>query len=543
MSQISYRANLASKSFPLISKFQGHTIIVDGNDQVYTRYGSPSERMRDVNTPQVYYMHNVLPTVEGYQAQTFFRESNLNYLGQTLDTLPYGSAGVIGNFGELFPFMNGNGGNNQIIHLMPGTQSDTNLYVKGISGAAYDLVTGTASTRIGQVSVCTVNGRSFIFTAGSPGALGEWNGSTNQSNTATAAGLNLTTTKGILSSFGYLIAFSSNSVAWSSVTDPLDFVPSTITGAGGGSIQELKGTINFATATAFGFILYTNANCVSATYTGNSRFPWKFKEIEGAAGVLNAALVSKDISLSGQYVYTVTGGIQFLTASKAINLFPEISDITNNFNEYFDTTTNQIVSSTTIAGAINFLLLAFINNRYLILSYVDVDQKFNPYGIGDSAGYALVYDTLLERWGKFRHEHRLVYQGPNSFNDIRFLSRSGVTWYAIFENSSITDPALFRELDVVLIFGKYQYVRGRRLVLDKIWADGVDQDFGNMQIYAYPSFDGTKKEPPQLGYLYSQVGNQVIYNFNLESLNHSILIKGWFNLTNLRLDFHLGART
>ena len=50
---------------------------------------------------------------------------------------------------------------------------------------------------------------------------------------------------GITQSTGYMIAWTKNTVAWSSTIDPTDFVPDSLTGAGGGGVEEVKGAINY----------------------------------------------------------------------------------------------------------------------------------------------------------------------------------------------------------------------------------------------------------------------------------------------------------
>lgn len=70
MSRITYRANLAAKSFPFLSRDQGRSVIVAGPDQNYSRYanssgGSDSTVDRDIGIPQLYYGHDFLPVDGG----------------------------------------------------------------------------------------------------------------------------------------------------------------------------------------------------------------------------------------------------------------------------------------------------------------------------------------------------------------------------------------------------------------------------------------------------------------------------------------------
>jgi hypothetical protein len=67
MSQITYRGNLASATWPLISALFGRSVIVGGPDQNFIRQlYSPEDPDKDIGVPQIYYLHNVLPTSSGF---------------------------------------------------------------------------------------------------------------------------------------------------------------------------------------------------------------------------------------------------------------------------------------------------------------------------------------------------------------------------------------------------------------------------------------------------------------------------------------------
>ena len=69
MAQITYRANLSAKSFPFISDNWGRTVIVPQYDNTFNReLSSQEDSDRDVGIPQAYYMHNVMPTAQGFQS-------------------------------------------------------------------------------------------------------------------------------------------------------------------------------------------------------------------------------------------------------------------------------------------------------------------------------------------------------------------------------------------------------------------------------------------------------------------------------------------
>lgn len=64
------RCNLANAIFPFSSDLHGRTIIVPQYDQNFDKTATAyvPDQTKDKGLPQAYYMHNVLPTVQGYQS-------------------------------------------------------------------------------------------------------------------------------------------------------------------------------------------------------------------------------------------------------------------------------------------------------------------------------------------------------------------------------------------------------------------------------------------------------------------------------------------
>ena len=66
------RGNLGAANFPFVSDFQGRTIIIPQYDQNYDRQlNSSADPDRDKGVPQVFYMHNCMPSEQGYQSIGF----------------------------------------------------------------------------------------------------------------------------------------------------------------------------------------------------------------------------------------------------------------------------------------------------------------------------------------------------------------------------------------------------------------------------------------------------------------------------------------
>lgn len=112
------------------------------------------------------------------------------------------------------------------------------------------------------------------------------------------------------------------SVVWTLQTTTIDFVPSSITGAGGGAVEEATGPIVYVKRVAGGFILYTNANAVAALYTANASFPFIFKEIQSCGGLQSKYLVTDSDAQTGHIAYT-SRGLQLVTTTGVKGLYPE----------------------------------------------------------------------------------------------------------------------------------------------------------------------------------------------------------------------------
>ena len=533
MTSISYRANLSAKTFPLLARNQSRTVIVPQNDQPYTRYGSVAERLRDVNTPQAYYMENVLPTIEGYVA--------VGYLPRGATEIGIGPSVV--KVKELYY----NGNQYFIAEINNGT-----FYALG-SGANFSgafLCTGNICTNYNEnaVSYAIVNGVTYVLQRDIAAAGTNFSvfSGTDMTNTATT-GLTLFNTIGIVGANGYNIAYSKTAVAWSSLVNPTDFVPSLITGAGGGAIQEAKGYIQFCLPTSFGFIVYCERNCVAAVYTGNSRNPFKFTEIKGSGGGVSPELVARDVGQQYNIAWT-TKGLQKLGPVVAENIYPELEAlIQTKYKEYLNLSSNEFVTSST---SVRLGRLGLLCNRYLCYSFNSSSNSLFETGYTD----VIVFDQVLERYGRLHFDHAHIGEFHN------YVSQGSPFNYTFFDNGPlpiflINKRGLSYQLgdransysggESAIILGKFQYVRSRRLCLDKVNIENSGQAFDSTSITCtdLPTQEDSVNETPVVGTIFSNRPNFKVFHFNVDAIAHSILIKGGFNLTNVELEFHTTGNT
>lgn len=529
MTSISYRANLSTKAFPFNAHNHGETILIPSVDQVYSRYGSPSERELDVNTPQAYYMHNVLPTQTGYMSVGYLD----GFVSDFTDTIAAPVRKAVPIYVSSFSRV--------MIELQNLTTGLPSLYLGNppFYSVLTKLTLPAAFTNYTNESFtyATINGVTYLYDAISA--------TFNLVGTA-AVTLQATTglsgsTIGILAANGYCIAYTATAVAWSSTTSALDFVPSLITGAGGGNIQEVEGEILFARPTSFGFILFCSGNCVSATYTGNSRYPYKFQKIRGAGRGLTSDLVVGDDTKD--FLYAITSkGLQQIYNSYAESIHSELTDfIFDPYVDVFDTSTYTFTENRMLTRR-EPGKLTWCSNRFLIYSYNSdiTNDTLSGKGVYD---YALVYDSKLERWGKLKRTHVDCFDTNNFYSlgtqgnyarfagpDINFIEAGG--------NISIVLPKIADNVDSCLILGKYQFNRNKRFTITGVRAQNQFTS-NNTNLRLLSSDDGQSYTYNTLGTRTNTPGQEqslAAYNFRVDALNHSLMFTGNFDLSSIVID-------
>lgn len=510
MSQITYRGNLLAKIFPFISEFFGRSVIIPGPDQNFVRY-SGAEELSGI--PQLYYCHNVMPTFEGFQSVGYTQAISDNK----------------NNFENIFILQDTSGNKVFFSHA-----SDGKNYVLPFGGISWIEINSVSSTSGVVVSSATINGQSYIYFANVGCFI--YDAASNSLINIVLTGLDTSKIKGITSSSGYLIAWTDTSIAWSSTvdhvvpTDPIDFVPSLVTGAGGGNVESAKGKITLCAAHYLGFIIYTTDNAVSAVYSGNSRYPFTFREIVNSGGLANSSLISLDAASGNHYAYT-TSGLQIISSSQTQTVFPEITDfIAGRYFEDFDETTNTFV--TQILTSPMKKAITVVADRYLIISY----------GV-KSLTHALAYDTVQKRFGKLKVPHVCCFEWKtlspeisieNPRQSLGFLKSDGSIVTVDF--SYIADNA-----NGVMVLGKYQLSRTRLLTLEQVELENIKVG-SNFTLYDLASLDGKNLQPAVEGFLKENTESYRKYLFHQTGVNHSLLAKGAFYCSSVILSFHVHGR-
>jgi hypothetical protein len=523
MSQIVYRGNLSAKAFPLLSDFQGRTVIVPGPDNTFNRsLVSTQDLDRDVGVPILYYCHNVLPAPYGF--------SSVGYDNQ----IPAAGAGFqsakILRSNALSATQNG-----PRFFFSPKTSGTHYTYKLG-STAWTTIPTVIPLTASTVVSYATLQGISYIFFSG----IGcyKWDSVANVLIPVTLTALVPANIIGIASYQGYMIAYDESSIYWSSVLDvdytlnSVDFTPSLTTGAGQLRPEGARGPITVVMPATFGLAIYTTSNIVSAVYSGNSRYPFNFREVVSSGGCTSADLISYDANTGNQYAYT-TSGLQIVTATATQTTFPELTDfLAGQDFEDFDELTQKF-NLTTLSVPMKKKLTA-VADRYLIFSY----------GIS-SLTHAIVYDMTQKRYGKLKVAHVDCFEYEYLDPALADAPRKSIAFLKEDGSVDIVNPSVtFSKSNGVLLLGKFQYVRSRLMSLEALDIQSVHPNQSATAYDLVSDTGGTIESVRKVqGYETSKAGqSQRTYKFHETGINHSILLVGGFFISSFILSFHIHGR-
>lgn len=523
MSQIVYRGNLSAKAFPLLTDFQGRTVIVRGADNDFNRsLASPTDLDQDIGVPIVYYCHNVLPAPYGFSSVGY--EAQIPAAGS--DFL---SAKILRS-NALSPTANG-----PRFFFSPKTSGTHYTYKLG-STAWTAISTVVPLTPTTVVSYATLQGISYIFFSG----IGcyKWDSVANALIPVTLTALVPANILGIASYQGYMIAYDDSSIYWSSVldidytTNSVDFTPSLTTGAGQLRPEGARGPITVVMPATFGLAIYTAANIVSAVYSGNSRYPFNFREVVSSGGCTSADLISYDANTGNQYAYT-TSGLQTVTATATQTTFPELTDFLAGADfEDFDEVTQKF-NLTTLTSPMK-KRLSSVADRYLVFSY----------GIS-SLTHAIVYDMSQKRYGKLKVDHVDCFEYEYLDPAIADAPRRSIAFLKSDGSVSIVNPSVtFAKSNGVILLGKFQYVRSRLMSLEGLEIQTVHPNQSATAYDLVSDTGGTIESIRKVqGYETSSAGqSQRTYKFHQTGVNHSILLIGGFFLASLVLTFHINGR-
>lgn len=544
------RCNLNASIFALATELWGRSVIVPGIDENYEKVlVSGTDLARDKGIPQVYYLHNTMPTAQGYQA--------IGYT-QNVDN----SAAAVTDFDKVFPFQLAS--TNQFLYCPAMGKNYIYDLNKGGWFSALQFLPGTISAAT-LITTAAVNGNTYIGIGTTGIYLYDEVKQVLVQQLVNSFDANISVIKGICGSYGYMLYWDDRSLVWSSVLDPLNITPSVVTGAGGGKLQQAKGKIIVVLPISGGVLVYCEKNVVSGRYTGNINFPFSFNEVPGSAGITTPENVSWQDNLDTHYAWT-RAGLQAVSIQGQAQLFyPEVTEflagrIFEDFDESTLTWSSQYLTEVLNIG------LTVVEEGYVIISYgVDL-------GIFT---HALIFDIGLQRWGKVKITHTDCFQwnspgatsaytyaqlapstyaelAPATYADlaatiilhqegprktIAFLQASGNVYTVNFDLSELT-------ADGVLLLGKYQIRRNRRTVHQQtdVEVKGTGSSFN---AYVVPTQDGkTLLAPIPMAQIFTGVSGpqQRRYGCMQNAYNISLLFTGSFDMVSVMTDLADGGK-
>jgi len=522
MAQISYRANLSSAIFPLSISLAGSTVIVPGPDNNYDRRVDPEGEQKDAGIPQAIYLENVIPTANGYQS-VGYEILGPAAPGVTFNTnfKPYRVA-VIDGYTYLFGTILGT----DIVYRTDDTElslwSDATVTWSAFAGFPYIEGYGSYNT----MSQAIVRGTHYIYVRNG-NTFGSVSGVTLTDLSGSLSGIAVADINSITTSNNYLIAIlTDGSIAWSSTTDPLDFTPSLVSGAGSITPEAVRGDIVAVHAIPEGFILYTETNSVLARYTGNVRYPWKFTELPNSGGHASERLIAAPKDSESHFTINAQGSITQISANGATRIAPEVSTYLRTFSASYDLYNPTTRAFDTTPAYLSAYEIMFLANRYLIV-------QFQPSGSSPiTPKCTLFYDILLRRYGRLGALPVFFWDDSSH---IYCLTTTGKICQLEFDIHNDDESVIWNS---VIAFGKFKYVRSRRLELDEVIVTGELPSITSAVLY---SVDGTMPSTGAVLVASDTDLEQVIYPTRVEGAWHIIATTGRFSLSSLELTCHLGG--
>ncbi len=555
MSQLVTRINTTAAVFPLRPVSQGRTVMVPQVDTYYeTGTGSPSlSQDNSRGIPTILFAQDVVPTAAGYKS-VGYRQTHSIPPGVPATDIPRFTFQV----SQTLPLTD-----SQVTRILITYQPATgNAGVYQLTDSAWLGIASIANVPLDKpISVATVNGVTFICfpqNVGAPGIAYYWQYGSLTPVTLTG----LANFQGILAASGYMISWFKTSIAWSSVVDPTDFTPSLITGAGGGAVQEAEADIKFCVAVQNGFLIITEGRTIAATYSGNPRYPFNFKTLEGAGGIqfLDSPphyQISQCADANFVYAYN-TSGLQQMGLARAQDVFPEVTDfLSGNIFDTFDTSTYAFgIIKRLDANQRGPKKITLAGNRYLVISYsvqgrVQPTSAAPPYFNTPIFDTAIIIDTALDRYGKISFDHidcfNLNFDGFGSpgiltveapLGLLRLVGTDGAV-YAVTLNPE--DPELIAPMKGVVVFGKFQLSRQNLFHLQQVDIEEAT-DQSNLVVIDYPSIDGKNTLTPVTGTDVDITSAQRTTLFREPGINHSVGFVGVFDLNSVVLTFYNAGR-
>jgi hypothetical protein len=546
MSQVQVRANLVASDFVFVSKWQGRTVLIGQYDQKSGAESSGAVTGKDNESqPECYYMENVLPTMNGYKSVAF------------KNIIAPAPAGEV--FDRILAFRDNDAPPEQDRGYIGITVSGKTYMISTLNGFWIDITpAGQKVTTVWgdktEVTVATVLGVTYICYS----AFGVFsiNMHTLTMTQVTILGISTIFIKGITASNNYMLIHDGAKVYWSNATNPLDFVPSLITGAGSGTPASTGGPIVAMYPLSIGFAVYTTTNIILSSYSGNTRFPWIFKEATNSSGIENVTAVCPTGDEGTNYAWTSSGLLK-VSMVGCTPVLPDLTDfLAGNILEAFNPVTNTF--SLQYLTAAMYVTVNYSTSRYIMVSYGPTR---------DNLVACICYDLTLKRVGKLNLPHIAAFDFVMDYKGVNptyiqlgypynttYTGYGNATYQQLAALSAVPSKAKHTmalmqangaiqlviedygdfTANAVLLLGKYQMLRNNAITLQGIDIEHIDS--ANLTLHDIYTYDGSVIEPAKQ-LVTTKYPGKITAAVRITAVHHSILLKGSFNLVSLLFSF------
>lgn len=377
------RVNLAADTFPLLFDESGRSIIVQSRAEAAVTQTSSNSQRNQSSIPIPMYVGNYLPTTMGYQSVTY-----------NADLVPSALPSQLNKNATVYELMSSDGikshmiANSEYVYLRDGNNKRwKRISPLGRMLSEQDIV--TTATVQGLTYICIRNLGVFTYDPEKVTLV-----------EVELDGIVTRDLRGIVGVGSYLIAYDSQTIYWSSVLTPTDFVPDLITGAGSTMVSYVKSEIIACLSSKNGMVIYTTSGAVSAQLTGDMNNPLLFIELQGFPGIDSFFDLSIPKRNEEHYANTKTG-IYVITTQAANPVFPEVSEFIRGkaIQEFKASISEDFAGEliTTYSDEVLDCKLRTLYNDYFLISYSTVRDAYHK--------HLLVYDAKLQRWGKLNINH------------------------------------------------------------------------------------------------------------------------------------------
>jgi hypothetical protein len=539
MANITVSATLSTEEVPLLSRRIREPVIIGKYDINASKHVEDNKQQKPAETtvPMLAFAENVLATHYGYKSCA--TSILLDPISPTATVVFADSISTTSLGSFIYAYIEDSGIAENTGHWVAG--QDENGVLSWIQLLALDAAYAAGVV----ITVAAVNSRIFIHVAGT--ITYEFDGTALAE--VTLGGLTTSAIIGIFASSGYLIAYSVQKPFWSSLSDPLDFIPSDITGAGSSNVQELYGDIVLCRAAESGFIMYTTVNAVYALASTDLRFPFIFKELKGVGGIDSV----QSVSYGQSQTQLVRSGANLSKVSKS-GVVPAM----NTINSFIRGT---IIDTVDADFDINESYIGTITSQFL---YTRKGEMVVSYGGEESDEFSglVYYQDSLNRYSKLPIAHSFAVENPFQNVSIwRTIYSFGADLYSAYPEEHTyeslaggliranTDTGIVlvtktgevkfidgryeNTTDSILILGPFQLVREQvsTVVSVEVAAATVGEVITTIKSEAS---DGSVRTATPDG---RQLNKSVRFDSRITGLNHLICITGSFDLSSVTLTF------